>query len=128
MLVCAFLCAICTRDRGCSVHPAFAAPSSREDRAKLRVLRAARRLKHVCNGVIARSESDEAIHASVMLCYGLLRFARNDGEGVGMMTKPASHRQIAPQRRKKEYRDVDCKAEAPQDRAQRRAIAEIGED
>ena len=27
MLVCAFLCATCTRDRGCSVHPAFPAPS-----------------------------------------------------------------------------------------------------
>src|SRR5882724_10116225 len=27
MLVCAFLCASCTRDRGCSVHPAFPAPS-----------------------------------------------------------------------------------------------------
>jgi hypothetical protein len=27
MLVCVFLCALCTRDRGCSVHPAFPAPS-----------------------------------------------------------------------------------------------------
>jgi hypothetical protein len=27
MLVCAFLCTHCTRDRGCSVHPAFPAPS-----------------------------------------------------------------------------------------------------
>src|SRR6266536_3294005 len=27
MLVCAFFCATCTRDRGCSVHPAFPAPS-----------------------------------------------------------------------------------------------------
>ena len=27
MLVCAFLCIHCTRDRGCSVHPAFPAPS-----------------------------------------------------------------------------------------------------
>jgi hypothetical protein len=30
MLVCAFLCASCTRDRGCSAHPAFPAPSHRE--------------------------------------------------------------------------------------------------
>ena len=29
MLVCAFLCASCTRDRGCSAHPAFPAPSHR---------------------------------------------------------------------------------------------------
>src|ERR1700724_3426877 len=27
MLVCASLCAACTRDRGCSVHPVFPAPS-----------------------------------------------------------------------------------------------------
>ena len=27
MLVCAFFCASCTRDRGCSAHPAFPAPS-----------------------------------------------------------------------------------------------------
>src|SRR5258708_12818138 len=27
MLVCVFLCAYCTRDRGCSAHPAFPAPS-----------------------------------------------------------------------------------------------------
>jgi hypothetical protein len=27
MLVCVFLCASCTRDRGCSKHPAFPAPS-----------------------------------------------------------------------------------------------------
>src|SRR6476620_10869028 len=27
MLVCAFFCALCTRDRGCSAHPVFPAPS-----------------------------------------------------------------------------------------------------
>src|SRR5260370_37771323 len=27
MLVCVFFCAACTRDRGCSVHPVFPAPS-----------------------------------------------------------------------------------------------------
>src|SRR3954449_10659285 len=27
MLVCAFCCARCTRDRGCSAHPVFPAPS-----------------------------------------------------------------------------------------------------
>jgi hypothetical protein len=27
MLVCVFACAFCTRDRGCSAHPAFPAPS-----------------------------------------------------------------------------------------------------
>src|SRR5215207_6987952 len=34
MLVCAFLCAIGTRDRGCSVHPAFPAPSVSRVRQK----------------------------------------------------------------------------------------------
>jgi hypothetical protein len=33
--------------------------------------------------VIARSESDEAIHPSVMPRDGLLRFARNDGREGG---------------------------------------------
>ena len=34
MLVCAFLCASCTRDRGCSAHPAFPAPSVLRDSAQ----------------------------------------------------------------------------------------------
>jgi len=33
MLVCALLCAHCTRDRGCSAHPVFPAPSHEEGRA-----------------------------------------------------------------------------------------------
>jgi len=37
-------------------------------------------------------------------------------------------RQISSDRRQKENRDVDRESEAPQDRAQRRAVAEIGED
>src|SRR4029077_6839915 len=36
MLVCAFPCAHCTRDRGCSAHPAFPAPSSYLERVKRR--------------------------------------------------------------------------------------------
>ena len=35
MLVCAFLCALRTRDRGCSAHPAFPAPSVRRARKLL---------------------------------------------------------------------------------------------
>ena len=43
MLVCAFPCASCTRDRGCSVHPAFPAPSDFEGEiCKPRAYRAAR--------------------------------------------------------------------------------------
>src|SRR5882672_3135052 len=37
MLVCVFLCASCTRDRGCSVHPVFPAPSSLS-RAKIQAI------------------------------------------------------------------------------------------
>jgi hypothetical protein len=32
MLVCVFVCAFCTRDRGCSAHPAFPAPSVLRER------------------------------------------------------------------------------------------------
>src|SRR5260370_7522769 len=44
MLVCVFLCASCTRDRGCSAHPAFPAPSVFEGQCscKTRAHRAAR--------------------------------------------------------------------------------------
>src|ERR1700737_4487882 len=38
MLVCAFLCAACTRDRGCSAHPAFPAPSSLSEGIRLQNL------------------------------------------------------------------------------------------
>ena len=48
MLVCVFLRTVCTRDRGCSVHPAFPAPSfGREGFEKLRAHRAARMRSHV---------------------------------------------------------------------------------
>ena len=35
MLVCALLCAHCTRDRGCSAHPVFPAPSFSRGRATM---------------------------------------------------------------------------------------------
>ena len=49
MLVCALLCIHCTRDRGCSKHPAFPAPSFQEGRnsSKPRAPCAARRRDHV---------------------------------------------------------------------------------
>src|ERR1700736_1398725 len=34
MLVCVFFCACCTRDRGCSAHPVFPAPSFLEERVR----------------------------------------------------------------------------------------------
>src|SRR6266436_9404306 len=50
MLVCAFSCAICTRDRGCSAHPAFPAPSVFRGQRSCKTSGASRRepLIHVC--------------------------------------------------------------------------------
>src|SRR5450432_1728603 len=40
MLVCAFFCTFCTRDRGCSAHPVFPAPSVQEGKEILSKTRA----------------------------------------------------------------------------------------
>src|SRR5229473_8520678 len=89
MLVCASLCAHCTRDRGCSAHPAFPAPSVFEEgQDLLQASGAIRREKVVAclfrswklNGsychVIA-SAAKQSVPSSPR--DGLLRFARNDG-------------------------------------------------
>src|SRR5437879_4858785 len=90
MLVCGFVLYDRTRDRGCSAHPVFPAPSEflwgqglwgqgfQQNAGRT----APRECEGVCEGaVIARSPCDEAIHSSSLLRDGLLRFARNDGEG-----------------------------------------------
>src|SRR5437588_11360935 len=65
------------RDRGCSAHPAFPAPSSLEEGQRNANLgRIARRDREVVSrpiNVIARNE------ATVMPRNGVLRFARKDG-------------------------------------------------
>jgi hypothetical protein len=74
---CAFSSAFCTRDRGCSAHPVFPAPSSLLGAEILANLghtmprecgltssRCLGRHEPDISHVIARSESDEAIHAS----------------------------------------------------------------
>src|SRR5215207_6865476 len=55
MLVCAFVCAIGTRDRGCSAHPAFPAPSVSRVRTKNLQSsgKTCRENEHVCFRVIA---------------------------------------------------------------------------
>src|SRR3984893_5180579 len=93
MLVCVFLCTFCTRDRGCSVHPVFPAPSFLEGRFSCKTSSASR-------------------------CEITESYAKME----------ALSRQIAPDHRHEENRQIDRKPDAPQDRAQRRAIAEIGED
>jgi hypothetical protein len=45
MLVCALLCAHCTRDRGCSAHPVFPAPSLFRGTRAVASTRGARRLR-----------------------------------------------------------------------------------
>ena len=79
MLVCAFLCASCTRDRGCSAHPAFPAPSVWERganvRSKPRANRAARRRSYVGNGNASTAHTlSSPAHARVMTaCVRCLR-------------------------------------------------------
>ena len=79
MLVCAFTCASCTRDRGCSAHPAFPAPSAFEGKgsSKTRAQCAAR----TRNCIRRHCERSEAIHSFFVPRGGLLRFARNDVDG-----------------------------------------------
>src|SRR5258708_11101521 len=63
MLVCAFFCANCTRDRGCSAHPAFPAPSSPTEGEKLRRTRtygAARMRTHIVSSLTIESATIES--------------------------------------------------------------------
>src|ERR1700675_4058970 len=48
MLVCVFLCALCTRDRGCSAHPAFPAPSVFKGESYPQTSGASRRERQSC--------------------------------------------------------------------------------
>jgi hypothetical protein len=81
MLVCTFLCANRTRDRGCSAHPAFPAPSDFSGREDfLHDPGASRRgVESSClEAVIARSK---ATKQSILSLRGEMhRFARNDAE------------------------------------------------
>jgi hypothetical protein len=95
---CAFFCALCTRDRGCSVHPVFPAPSDWRGRAiqsKTRAKRAARSRSHVCR----HCERSEAIHSSLFLsCGGMDCFAcaRNDGSRLRCAGAGSSQRHPRP--------------------------------
>jgi hypothetical protein len=86
-----FFAQFCTRDRGCSKHPAFPAPSSfkGEEFSTARAHRAARARTHICapslraNGSRECAPDDrlrEAIHLAQQRKNGLLRCARNDVE------------------------------------------------
>jgi hypothetical protein len=77
MLVCAFLCANCTRDRGCSVHPVFPAPSHFRGQTKQSSGALCREIAKSYPPSLrgAKRRSNPSIPA---LSYGLLRYARND--------------------------------------------------
>src|SRR3954468_12061715 len=80
MLVCALCCARCTRDRGCSAHPVFPAPSDWRGRERMANLgrNEPREGEFMSINVIARSPCDEAIHLPArgasgdMNCFAVL--------------------------------------------------------
>jgi len=78
MLVCAFLVRNCTRDRGCSVHPVFPAPSlfRRDNDAKL-----GRKMSRERETISTSLRAQRRNPPLRLPCYGLRRCARNDVEG-----------------------------------------------
>src|ERR1043165_4318405 len=99
MLVCSFVCANRTRDRGCSKHPVFPAPSDFEEGRKdanlgRDVPREGETVSTSLRG--AKRRSNPSIPA---LRRGLLRCARNDEErAVARMSAATSgdHSDTAP--------------------------------
>src|SRR5207237_10307404 len=102
MLVCSFVCANRTRDRGCSKHPVFPAPSDKEGgkRYLANLGRNAPRDRETISTVIA-SVAKQSIFPT--LRHRLLRSARNDVE----RTSPRDYRLIFschhPRRRTIQY-------------------------
>src|SRR5882762_7051706 len=89
MLVCALLCAHCTRDRGCGAHPAFPAPSTSSEGAKLMKTSGISCRENadvytqacliVNASLTTSSRAERSNPSSHSLRHGLLRSARNDG-------------------------------------------------
>jgi hypothetical protein len=76
MLVCVFCAQFCTRDRGCSVHPAFPAPSHGAKRYGATRTNHAAGMRTCVPTSLRAKRSNPAFSVRR---YGLLRFARNDG-------------------------------------------------
>src|SRR5712671_5227275 len=78
----------CTRGRGCNVHPTFPMPSLRgsfmQELGRIAPRGRERAFRRRC-------ERSEAIHSFFTRRDGLLRFARNDGAGDGLL-RGARHR------------------------------------
>ena len=107
MLVCVFLCTYCTRDRGCSAHPVFPAPSDfrgRNDHARLgRIVPRERETMPEILTVIA-SEAKQSIspRQERMDCF-VASAPRNDDTPIATMTphsrgavRPRFCRNVAP--------------------------------
>src|SRR5258705_4755286 len=81
MLVCTFVCANRTRDRGCSKHPVFPAPSNfRGGQTKMQTSGDQRReIAMLYPPSLRAQRSNPPLR---LPCHGLLRCARNDVEGA----------------------------------------------
>src|SRR5258705_576398 len=88
MLVCIFVCANRTRDRGCSKHPVFPAPSDFEEgQTKMQTSGEMRREKaKICPPVIA-SEAKQSMsrHKERMDCFASLAMT---WRGCGVLDRP----------------------------------------
>jgi hypothetical protein len=74
MLVCPFVCANRTRDRGCSKHPVFPAPSNRREgkrRCKPRATSAARSRNYI-NVIASAKRSNPVSTCGAMDCFAAL--------------------------------------------------------
>ncbi len=96
MLVCVFLCASCTRDRGCSAHPAFPAPSVFGGQAscKARAHRAARMRSHIQPSL--RASAKQSIFLSVAKWIASLTLAMTMWGCIRGSLKFESERMIEP--------------------------------
>src|SRR3977135_621610 len=90
MLVCVFVCASCTRDRGCSAHPAFPPPSTfseGETLRKPRAFHAARMRTHTpCRLTIESEKGAASVFSLARSGYPLVSkiLAQYLGQPVGI--------------------------------------------
>src|SRR5215216_1265250 len=86
MLVCSFVCANRTRDRGCSKHPVFPAPSDKEGgklSSKPRAISAARMRNYIHPSLRAQRSNPcrgtkKARHKERMDCFAALAMRRKE--------------------------------------------------
>ena len=105
MLVCPFVCANRTPDRGCSKHPVFPAPSisKRAGSCPANLGRPAPRDRETILTSLRAQRSNPRLH---LRRYGLLRCARNDVERARLR----SFRTLKRPRRGPEARATTCEA------------------